>query len=189
MLPDRPLAAPPVRPPRLSRRSLLGTAVGLVAAVPLAGCTSGSGAGSSASATPDPDEVARRTAAAAEQLLADQAAATVAAHPALAARVTPAQRAHQAHADELTRGLPATSRTPAPGGSGGPTVPASPSAPVVPVAPSAALAGLATAQTAAATAITARLGAVSPDLARLLASVAASDTAFASLLRAPGAAG
>ncbi len=59
---------------------------------------------------------------------------------------------------------------------------------MVPASPTAALAALATAQTAAATAATARLGTVSGDLARLLASVAASDAAFAALLRTTGAA-
>lgn len=178
MRPDRP-------PVPLTRRAVLGGFAALTAAVPLAGCSTGPDPGPSASPTPDPDEVARRTVAAAESQLAALAASTVTAFPALAPRVTPAQQAHQAHADELLAGLPtATSSATA---SGSPAV-TSPAAPVVPASPTAALAALATAQTAAATAATARLGTVSGDLARLLASVAASDAAFAALLRATGAA-
>jgi len=181
----------PDRPPvPLTRRAVLGGFAALTAAVPLAGCSTGPDTGPSASPTPDPDEVARRTAAAAESQLATLAASTVTAFPALAPRVTPAQRAHEAHAEELLAGLPSASASPSTGSSAASSGAAAPppAGPVVPASPAAALATLATAQTAAATAATARLGTVSGDLARLLASVAASDAAFAALLRTTGAA-
>jgi hypothetical protein len=168
----------------LTRRALLGGLAALAAVLPLAGCSTGQDAGPSASPTPDPDEVARRAVAAAESQLAALAAWTVTAFPALATRVTPAQQAHEAHANELLAGLPTA--TPSATTSGSPPVTSS-AAPVVPASPAAALAALTTAQTAAATAATARLGTVTGDLARLLASVAASDAALAALMRTPGA--
>ena len=111
------------------------------------------------------DELARRTAAAHETALADIATATAKAlrtaptGPAIAFSAT----AHQAHAAVLLEGLtPAPSRAPA--------------AALTAVA-------LAQAQTAAAARHLAALPGVSGPLARLLASIAASDAALASTVR------
>ena len=157
--------------PTASRRSVLGAAGGAVVLLgvgTLAGCTSGApgpGPNPSATQTVTADELARRTAAAHETALADIATATAKAlrtaptGPAIAFSAT----AHQAHAAALLEGLtPAPSRAPA--------------AALTAVA-------LAQAQTAAAARHLTALAGVSGPLARLLASIAASDAALASTVR------
>ena len=157
--------------PTASRRSVLGAAGGavvLLGAGTLTGCTSrspGPGPNPSATQTVTADEIARRTAAAHETALADIAAAT-----AKALRTTPAgpaiafaATAHQAHAVALLEGVSqAPSRAPATA--------------VTAVA-------LAQAQTAAGARHLSALPGVSGPLARLLASIAASDAALASTVR------
>lgn len=172
------------------------TVAALAAGGSLAGCTAGSTAtppGPSQVRKPSADEVARRAAAAAESDLATLAAAigtafaTKTSAAALVARTRSAAGAHTAHATALLQGLPAVPAA-SPSSSGAATGTASPTgspsgAPTVPAKASAAAAALVLAQTGAARAHLAAMGTVSGVAARLLASVAASDLAFASTLR------
>lgn len=169
-------------PLRLSRRSVL--AAGLVVAASgapgaLAGCTAGSttiAPGPTSGPKPGADETARRVAAATERLVAQMATAIAtryAANKSFAARCQDAATAHAAHSTALLEGL-----------SAGPSATSSATGP--PAIGSTALtaaANLVQAQTTAATSHQGAMDQVSGDLARLLASVAASDLAFASVLR------
>lgn len=172
-------------PPATSRRALLRgfVAVGatLTGGTLVAGCRSGSDRPGPTS-TPDPDRVARAEAAATEDSLRRLAAAVASRHPSLSPVATPAAAAHAAHAAALRESLPSS---PAPSGSTPAATTASPG-PAVPATAAAAATALARAEDAAAAAHLAGLGPVSGSLARLLASVAGSDAAFASLLRGAG---
>lgn len=119
---------------------------------------------------PDPDEPALSTAATAAAILASGIAATASTHPTLRDRLSRPQADHEAHA-RLLRELGA-----APTG-------APPPAPVVPVDPAQALAVLVQAeQVAGDEAEVAAVGARSGEVARVLASVAASRAVHAVLL-------
>lgn len=186
----------------LSRRSALAGSAALAVAGGLSACTAGSTAlppGPTGSRRPSVDEVTRRAAGAAETSLAELAAAitgTYSGPPAagqrdagtLVALTAAAQAAHVAHATALLRDLPASAAATATATPTGTTTPApstSPTAtaPAVPGTVRAAAAALVRAQGAATAAHLAALPAVTGPLAALLASVAASDVAFASSLR------
>lgn len=157
-------------PTALSRRRLLQGAllVGVAGTgAGLAGCT-----GSPASAPPSREETARRSAAATESGLQRQATAVAKANPGVAAAAMDAAAAHAAHAAALLDGLP----TPSPAATATPS--AGSAAPVV-----ATPAALARAQDAAATAHLVALRPLDGPTARLLASVGASDAAFAAVIR------
>ncbi len=168
-------------PVRLSRRSVLATGLGVATAGALAACTAGSSStppGPTSGPRPGADETARRAAAATERVVAQLATAIAtryAADKAFAARCQDAATAHTAHSSALLEGLPA-----------GPSTTSSPLATGAPgigsTAPTAA-ANLVQTQTIAATSHLGAMDQVSGGLARLLASVAASDLAFASVLR------
>ena len=169
-------------PDQPSRRAVLRLGgVGLAGAVALspglAACTSSSG-GSTPSAPLTPDEQARASATAREEQLADRASRTTVRHPELTVAAD-AATAHAAHAKALRETLvpsPASS----PSGSGG--------APAVPASRTDAARELATAESAAADAHRQALAVagVSGALARLLASVAASDAGFSLAVRDQG---
>ncbi|MFF9848326.1 hypothetical protein [Streptomyces litmocidini] len=190
------------------RRALLvaGAAAGVTA---LAGCTSSPGgqARRPSAAEREAERVARAEAAlrlrsvTAARGLLERYDATLAAHPALASRLTPLRRAVAAHAKALGEGgttvEPATATTSAgasPAASASPSVhpsasvsasgkPAAPAAPVrVAADPRAALQELAAAERGASDGHTAALLAAPPEYARLLASVAAACAAHAYLL-------
>jgi hypothetical protein len=130
------------------------------------------------------DETARRAAAVTEQalaVLAGQVAENYAAKTTLAARAGAANAAHTAHAAALLEGLPAT---PTPTGSPTPASPAvTPQVGPVPATAAGAALALARAETAAAASHLAAMTGTSGPVATLLASVAASDLAFAASLR------
>src|SRR5262249_5249297 len=122
----------------------------------------------------DPDVGARRAAGATETALTAAAVALASTSSGLVGlRARAASAAHQAHADALLAGVP--------GGTPTPSSSASASHARVTAAQ------LARAQLQAAQAYQSILGDVSDDLARLLASVAASDVAHSTVLRAASA--
>lgn len=136
---------------------------------------------------PGADESARRTAAATELMLAGLTRALstrFATDKALAAAALTAGRAHDAHAAALLEGL-STSRSPKPSGSSSASTSpsASSSAPALPATASAAVTAVVQAETSAAAGHQHALSGVSGPLARLLASVQASDLAVAASMR------
>lgn len=162
-------------PDQPSRRAVLrlgGLALAGAVVVGPSGCTSPS-APDEPPPAPSPDEVARSGAARREQALAERADQTAVRHPGLTV-ATAAAAAHTAHAKALSETLaPSPSPT------------ASTATVVVPTSRAAAARDLAAAETAAAEAHRASLAkaGVTGDVARLLASVAASDGAFALAVR------
>ncbi|MER8233805.1 hypothetical protein [Streptomyces sp. NPDC094049] len=183
------------------RRALLVAGLS-AAATALTGCASGN----TADRAPSAAEAEAARAARAETALRERSVAvsrtllerydtTLAAHPALAARLTPLRRSAAAHTAALAEGGGLTAPVTAPA-DGGTTTGPSPTAtgtrgpserprpPAVPVAadPGTALTDLARAARTAAAAHTAALLAAPPEYARLLASVAAAGAAHAFLL-------
>ncbi|MET9437965.1 hypothetical protein [Streptomyces sp. NPDC006551] len=197
----------------LGRRALLAAG-----AVTLAGCTSDGDGGPGRPRQPSAAERAaraeaalRRRSVATSEALLERYDAVLAAHPSLAARLTPLRASVAAHAKALGEGVtddpsgsatadggasPLTGRrTPgvpdspaATGPSGSPGVRPSATArgPVVPADPAAALRELTAAVRKAADAHTDALLDAPPEYARLLASVAAAGAAHAYLLTEGG---
>jgi hypothetical protein len=110
----------------VSRRTAIGGAAALTALV-VSGCTNGSGPRSSPSAAPpgeqgdsptqapeDPDVALAAAVLRSEQDMLDRVLATARRHPRLAASVSGARAAHQAHVALLTRAVPGRSATPTP---------------------------------------------------------------------------
>ncbi|WP_189296125.1 hypothetical protein [Streptomyces albospinus] len=164
----------------LTRRTTLlaGAALGGVAL--LAGCTD----------HPGPEEPEHSAAAERlrERSAADSAAllarydATLAAHPALAPQLRPLRAEVALHAAAFRSGK----ATPAPSGGAAAEPARHAAAPAVPADERAARTALADAERALADTRTAALAAAPPELARLLASVAAAGAAHAYLLTGPG---
>ena len=169
----------------LTRRALLGSG-GLAVAALVAGCTSGGDeVEPDPTRTASPDELARVAAAGRERDLEGLATAVATTYPGAAAAQA-AAATHAAHAAALEETVPATPSPPA-DTSGSPSGSASATAapgPSVPGDRGSAVKALAEAQRQAATAHLAALPDVSGELARLLASVAASDEALASVVGA-----
>jgi hypothetical protein len=170
---------------RPSRRSVLASG-GLLL---LAACT-GSSPVRAPQLTAD-QRLARRVAA--EIIVLSAAyAATIAAHPRTRRELAPLAAEHEAHLTALAALQPAPTATPSTSSSGStspsaaasPTAAASPSASSPPVAPSPAAArtALATAEEAAAARRRHQAGDAGPDLARLLASIAACEAVHAALV-------
>jgi hypothetical protein len=194
-------------PAHLSRRSALAAAAAAAGALTAAGglsaCTAGSTAvppGPSRTSRPSVETTARRRAGATETALAALAGAiatTYADKPAanqrgaadLVALSQAAGGAHLAHATALLHGLPDATAGPTPGSAppastSSPSSGPSASAPAaVPATVRAAASALVIAQEGAAAQHLSSLPEVTGTLAALLASVAASDAAFASTLR------
>jgi hypothetical protein len=172
---------------RLSRRSVLaGGGLLLVAA-----CTGG---GSSPVRVPRLTADQRLARQVADEITVLEAAyaATIAAHPSTAGALSPLAAEHQAHVAALVELLPAPTSTPtasaSASGSGSPTASASasPSAtppPVIPTSPAGALRALAVAERAAAARRRGQAGHAGPELARLLASIAACESVHATLVK------
>ncbi|MFE1268936.1 hypothetical protein [Streptomyces sp. NPDC058757] len=172
------------------RRALL-VAGASAAAAALTGCTSDDGgprrpSAAEEAAAREAERVARaeaalrRRAVTASRTLLERYDATLAAHPALHARVAPLRTSAAAHVRALGEG-----DRPAPAPDGASAAPAS-TAPAagsaVPADPKTALRELAGAARTASEAHTAELLAAPPEYARLLASVAAAGAAHAYLL-------
>ncbi|MCD0486441.1 hypothetical protein LO771_29690 [Streptacidiphilus sp. ASG 303] len=172
-----------------TRRAVLGAAVG--GAVLTLGACSADAPAPAGTAAPDPDLAVRRRAVEATAALAAAYDAVLTAHPTLAGRLQPLRDQVLRHRAALAAGLPeggtppaatAPGTAPAPGGPSGTGAPAAPptaSAAAVPAAPAAALASLAAAERRTAASRTAALDTASPELARLLASLAACGTVHA----------
>ncbi|WP_406062703.1 hypothetical protein OG462_31250 [Streptomyces sp. NBC_01077] len=173
------------------RRALLTAGVSAAAAAALSGCTSEDPVPRKPSAAEvRAERVARAEAAlrsrsvTASRTLLERYDAALAAHPALAPRLSPLRRSVAAHAKALGEGgttvRPATA---SPTASATP-IPVKPTASPAPVAadPRAALRELAAAERTASDAHTAALVTAPPEYARLLASVAAAGAAHAYLL-------
>jgi hypothetical protein len=139
---------------------------------------------------PGPEVILLRTAIAAEETMIARYGAAITRFPGLARTLTELRAEHRLHLAEL-RGrlvIPAGSpyrrfASPAPGG-GGP-----PGAAVLPADQAAALSALESAEAGAAAALLHGLTAAPPSLAQLLASMAASETTHAAVLRSAAAAG
>lgn len=166
------------------------------AAAALTGCTSDAGgprrpSAAEEAAAREAERVARAEAAlrgravSASRILLERYDTTLAAHPALHARVAPLRTSVAAHAKALGEGGPTASATPTPSaaatGAAAPTATGT-AARAVPADPETALRELAAAARTAADAHTAELLAAPPEYARLLASVAAAGAAHAYLL-------
>ncbi|MFI9205882.1 hypothetical protein [Streptomyces sp. NPDC053048] len=161
------------------RRVLAGAAAALMAggaAALLGGCSAGdAGADERSSAA----ERLRRNAARDAAGLLERYDATIAAHAPLAGRLRPLRAEVARHAEAFGTD-PAASPSPSPSRSA--SASPSPERPKVPGDEDAALAALAAAERRAAGARTADLASAPPELARLLASVAAAGAAHAYLL-------
>ncbi|MFI5672356.1 hypothetical protein [Streptomyces sp. NPDC051704] len=177
---------PPSRP---SRRSLLAGAAGVAGAALLTGCSDGGGSPDTGGGVPLERRM-RETAVRESERLLERYDATAAAHPALAARLTPLRAAVAAHAGALasadaatgrTRGSAAPTASPSSAAAGAPV----PSADPVPPKPEEALTALADAERSLAEARTVTLAGAPGELARLLASVAACGAVHAYLLTSP----
>jgi hypothetical protein len=164
---------------RPSRRSVLAGG-GLLL---LAACT-----GSSPPRAPQltADQRLARRVAAEITVLVGTYAATITAHPRTRAALSPLAAEHEAHLRALAALQPAPTATPSASSSGStaPSPSDSPSAAAVPVAPSpaAARAALARSEEAAAARRRQQAGDAGPELARLLASIAACEAVHAILV-------
>ncbi|MFI2368690.1 hypothetical protein [Streptomyces sp. NPDC018833] len=160
------------------RGALLAT--GAAAAAAMTGCTGGaSGQRPAAGPAADParaEKALRRRHAARSQALLDEYDAVIARHPALAERLSPLRKEVAAHVPALA-GTKAVPASPSPSG----TAPVVADGPA-PDDPAAALKALAAAERRTADEHTASLLKAEPELARLLASVAAAGAVHAYLL-------
>ncbi|MEV0094282.1 hypothetical protein [Streptomyces sp. NPDC050738] len=153
------------------RRALIVTGAGLLAA----GCSSEKPARTAPKAAPaaDPETVLRNRSAATSRTLLGSYDAVLARHPATALLLRPLRDAVAAHVKALA---PAAARSAAPSAS------PAPSAPTVPADRAAAVKALVAAERRTADAHSASLEGAPPELARLLASVAAAGAVHAYLL-------
>ncbi len=163
-----PFTPPPRMPSGPRRRSLIAAATG---AALLVGCSPGSDSEGSTGGSPSAADRARARAARDSAELVDRYDAVIAAHPALADRLRPL-RAEAVRHTEAFGGTPAKSATPS----------ASTTPPAVPSDEKGALAELAAAERTLSDRRTEALLGLPGELARLLASVAASGAAHVYLL-------
>ncbi len=124
---------------------------------------------------PRPDVAVLDDAITAEKLMIARYRATIAGSPGQAAFLTPLLAQHRAHLARLNSRLLGPRETPSPAGSGSP-------APPGPSGGAAGLSGLRAAEEDAASALIRHLTKVTPSLAQLLASIAASEATHALLL-------
>jgi hypothetical protein len=184
---ERALAGGSVAADRTRRAVLAATA----ASLPLLAVSGCKGVGALATPPrPAPDVAVLRSAIAAEEIMIARYDAVIARSASLAVRLRPLRAEHRLHLAQLRSRLivpPASAaaaspaRTPAAHGPS-PGRPAS-----VPAGTAAAISFLQAAESAAAATLLRQLAAVSPSLAQLMASVAASEATHASALTAGGA--
>ncbi|MGW7438082.1 hypothetical protein [Streptomyces sp. NPDC054849] len=181
---------PRTLPSRPSRRSLLAGAAGAAGAALLTGCSDDGATGGADAAIPLERRMREKAVRDSARLL-ERYDATSAAHPALAARLTPLRAAVAAHAAALSpdpAGSPSRSASASPSGGTGAAGPAA-SAQPVPAKPADALTALADAERSLSESRTIDLAGAPPELARMLASVAACGAVHVHLLTSnPGAA-
>ncbi|WP_435227129.1 hypothetical protein [Streptomyces sp. Tue6028] len=175
-----PFTLPSRAPSGPRRRTLLASAAGAFA---LAGCSASEPSTDTAGGSPSAVDRARARAARDSEELADHYAAVIAAHPALAERLTPLRAEVVRHAKAFGDGAHATASPSATVSATAAGAPASASAsPTVPAEPKDAVGELAAAERTLADARTKALVEMPGELARLLASVAAAGAAHAYLL-------
>jgi hypothetical protein len=169
-----------------TRRAVLAAAAGL----PLLAVSGCRGVGALATPPrPAPDVAVLRSAIAAEEVMIARYDAVMTASAGLAARLRPLRAEHRLHLAQLRSRLivpPDGAAAAAPSGSASPAgkPPAGPGS-----GPAAAISYLQAAEHAAATTLLRQLAAVSPSLAQLMASVAASEATHVAALAAAGGAG
>jgi hypothetical protein len=159
----------------LKRRSVLAA----TAAVPVlaAGCK-----GVGALGTPPragPEVAVLRSAIRAENVMITRYRSAISSSPDLRATLSPVLSQHEAHLAALRARLIVPSGAPSQPSLSGPA----PSGPAAPGQPSDVLATLEAAESAAASGLISRLAGLSPSLAQLVASIAASEASHATLLR------
>ena len=170
-----------------TRRSILAAAAGLPL-LAVSGCK-----GEGALATPPrpaPDVAVLRSAIAAEEVMIARYDAVMTASASLAARLRPLRAEHRLHLGQLRSRLivpPASAVAPSPSPLPSGRSPAGPGS--VPPGPAAAISYLQAAEHAAAAMLLRQLAAVSPSLAQLMASVAASEATHVTVLAAAAVAG
>jgi Ferritin-like domain len=160
----------------LERRSVLAATV---AAVPVlaAGCK-----GVGALGTPPragPEVAVLRSAIRAENVMIARYRSAISRSPGLRATLSPVLSQHKAHLAALRARLIVPAGAPSQPSLSGPA----PAGPETPGQPAAVLAALEAAESAAASGLIKRLDLLSPSLAQLLASIAASEASHATLLR------
>ncbi|WP_328768301.1 hypothetical protein [Streptomyces sp. NBC_00286] len=176
---------PPSRSPSgPRRRSLLASAAGAGAAL-LTGCSTSESSSETTEEAASAADRARARAARDSEGLAARYEAVLAAHPALASRLTPLRAEVVRHAKAFGGGKRA-SATPSASASSSPAASASAPAASVPAREEDALAELASAERALADRRTKALEEVPGELARLLASVAAAGAVHVYLLTEGG---
>ncbi|MFE7132897.1 hypothetical protein ACFVIM_18770 [Streptomyces sp. NPDC057638] len=162
-------------PTGTTRRRVLAV-TGALGAGALAGCSDGADTrGRAPGAETTRETVLRKRLAAASGTIRDHYDATIRRHPQLTARLAPLRASAAAHMTALG----GTTTAPATAPSGAPAAP-----PAVPADPAAALTALAGAERRAAAARTTALADAGPELARLLASLAAASATHVYLLTA-----
>ncbi len=184
-----PVEASSVAPGR-TRRAVLAAAVASLPLLAVSGCK-----GVGALATPPgpaPDVALLRAAIAAEELMIARYDAVITSSASLAAGLRPLRAEHRLHLAGLRTRLivppgsaAAVTASPAPSASW----PAAAGAGGMPTGPAAAISFLQAAERAAAAALLHQLIAVSPSLAQLMASVAASEATHVAALTAVGGSG
>ena len=172
-----------------TRRAVLAAAAGL----PLLAVSGCKGVGAlAAPPTQAPDVAVLRSAIAAEEVMIARYDAVMTRSASLAARLRPLRGEHRLHLAQLRSRLivpPASAAAASPSPSPSPSgqSPAGPGS--VPAGTAAAISYLQAAEHAAATTLLRQLAAVSPSLAQLMASVAASEATHVTALGAAGGAG
>ena len=171
--------------PPLPRRAVLAGAAVLGATGLAAGLSACSPDRASPPPPPDPDVVLRLKVAGEVRSLLAAYAAVIATHPATGARLRPFAAETRAH-DRALSGPPGALATPSPRtASTGTRAGSSPTPSPVPTTPAGALAWLAGLERAAAVRRRRQLLPAGPDLARLLASIGASEATHAALIAHP----
>lgn len=174
-----PFTVPSRAPWGPRRRSLLAGAAGTAL---LAGCSSGSPDSAGSRSGPSAADRARARVARDSRELAERYTAVIAAHPGLTGLLTPLREEVVRHAEAFGGGASSASPSPSPSRSASGTPSAAPSAPAVPADEKAALAELAAEEKRLADRRAEALLRVPGELARLMASVAASGAAHAYML-------
>jgi hypothetical protein len=171
--------------PPLPRRAVLVGAVALGATGLAAGLAACSPDRTTPPPPPDPDVVLRLKVATEVRSLLAAYAAVIATHPATGARLRPFAAETRAH-DRALSGPPGALPTPSPrAASTGVQASSSPAPSPLPTTPAGALAWLAGLERAAAVRRRGQVLRAGPDLARLLASVGASEATHAALIAHP----
>jgi hypothetical protein len=167
-----------------TRRRVLATSAAAALTAAVAGCAPGTAWPWAKPPRPAPDVGVLHEVIDAEYAMISRYTAALAAHPGLAAAISPVLAEHRQHLAQLRARLVIPA-----GASAADRAAAAPprlGRPQLPSGQAATLGYLRSAERAAASALAARLAAVPPSLAQLMASIGASEATHAALLRRPG---